>query len=134
MEERNVRRSRAVPQEETPIRGAQLLNVKHVAKKLDVSLRTVYNMAEDGTLTTCKIRGCIRFDAIEVENYILLSKFRRDDYQFDFTANDIQDLFDRMSFQIEQTKLGLEKLIADKNQLIADKTNRQRDKEAGMKK
>lgn len=43
------------------------LTAKQAAKRANVSVRTIWRLAETGQLTPRRIRGCTRFDAREID-------------------------------------------------------------------
>jgi hypothetical protein len=92
-----------------------LLRPADVAEILAIDVKTVYSLAANGDLRGCQIRGSLRFDPLDVSDYIFLSKLRRDPRTFSFTRSDIQDLFDLAASRMEETKNHLEKLLAGKS-------------------
>jgi excisionase family DNA binding protein len=100
-----------VAQEAKPIRGDCLMKAEDVAKKLNVSLKTVYLMATDNELPPHRIRSCLRFDSADVDDYLFFSKYRRDN--FHLTPSDKEELFARVNAQIEQAKDFIQKLLDD---------------------
>jgi len=52
----------------------RLLSVNEVAKVLSVSQRTVHDMAQKGDIPVHRIRGSIRFNPADVDDYIFFSK------------------------------------------------------------
>ena len=44
-----------------------LLKYKDVARRLAICERSVYNLADEGTLTRIRLRGAVRFSEAEVE-------------------------------------------------------------------
>ena len=57
-----------------PIRG-ELMTPTEVAKKFRVGLSTVYAMVTKYELPAHRIRGSLRFDSADVDDYLFFSKF-----------------------------------------------------------
>jgi excisionase family DNA binding protein len=102
-------KSMSASQEAKPIRGDCLMRPGDVAKKLNVSVKTVYLMAADNELPPHRIRSCLRFDSADVDDYLFFSKYRRDNFRL--TPSDKKELFERVNAQIEQAKDFIQKLL-----------------------
>jgi predicted DNA-binding transcriptional regulator AlpA len=72
---RNMRGSKAVPQEERPVRS-KLWTATQVGERLNLSEKTIYNWKKTGELPIdyFYIHGNLRFDSADVEDLISLSK------------------------------------------------------------
>jgi excisionase family DNA binding protein len=106
-EEKSMRGNTA--QEAKPIRGNCLMKPGDVAKKLAISVKTVYLMAADNELPPHRIRSCLRFDSADVDDYLFFSKYRQDNLHL--TPSDKEELFNRVNDQIEQAKDFIQKLL-----------------------
>jgi excisionase family DNA binding protein len=102
-------RNETTLQEIRPIRGERLLTPEEVAEKLNVSVKTVYTMANDNELPPHRIRSLLRFDEADVFDYVFFSKFRRDNIHC--KPSDIKELYERFNDQIEYSKEYVTKFI-----------------------
>jgi predicted DNA-binding transcriptional regulator AlpA len=70
-----MRGSKAIPQEEKPLRG-ELWTAVQVGERLNLSEKTIYNWKKSGDLPIdyFYIHGNLRFDSADVEDYITISK------------------------------------------------------------
>jgi excisionase family DNA binding protein len=96
-----------------PLRGERLMTPQEVAGRLRVSVKTVYNMAAESEIPPHRIRGSLRFDAADIDDYIFFSKFRGGDIRY--SPSDIKGVFERVNDQIEQAKRYMETFLASKS-------------------
>jgi excisionase family DNA binding protein len=94
-----------------PIRGERLMTPDEVAEKLRISTKTVYAMVTSNELPPHKIRGSLRFDSADIDDYIFFSKFWRGNSRL--KSSDAEELFERVNSQIEQAKDYVKKLVEE---------------------
>ena len=88
-----------------PVRG-EILLPEEVAKRLRVSLKTVYTMATKGELPTRHVRSMLRFDSMDVDDYLFFSKFHSG--YLKLSEVDKKQIIERLEEQIHHTKNYLE--------------------------
>jgi predicted DNA-binding transcriptional regulator AlpA len=103
-----MRGSKSVPQKERPVRG-ELLTAVQVGERLNLSEKTIYNWKKSGELPIdyFYINGNLRFDSADVEDYILLSRFKSQKAQLD--PYHIEEWLERTEQQIADMKEFLRK-------------------------
>jgi excisionase family DNA binding protein len=84
----------------------QLLTVSDVAKRLNVSERTVHTMAQEGDIPVHRIRTCIRFDPSDVDDFVFFSKCATSPKYINLS--DKEELMKRFDERNEQAKAYLE--------------------------
>jgi hypothetical protein len=103
-----VRESKAVPQKERTIRG-RLMTAVEVGERLNLDETTIYNWRKSDKLPIdyFYINGNLRFDSADVEDYILLSRFKSQNAQLD--PYHIEEWLERTEQQIADMKEFLRK-------------------------
>ena len=92
----------------SPIRG-ELMTPHEVAKKLRVSINTIYNMTTNGELPAHRIRYSLRFDSADVDDYLFFSKFNYSGKKL--SAIDKEQIMNRFEDQMAHLRCYIEKFI-----------------------
>ena len=99
----------AVPLEKVPVHKC-LLTPGEVAKMLAVSDKQVYRMAQNKEIPCHRVSCSIRFDPLDIEDYIFFSKGAPSNIQI--RPSDAKELLQRIDERNDQEKAFLEGLIA----------------------
>jgi len=93
----------------SPIRG-ELMTPQEVAKKLRVSIHTIYHMTTNGELPAHRIRCSLRFDSADVDDYLFFSKFNYSGFKL-LSAIDKEQIMNRFEDQMAHLRRYIEKFI-----------------------
>jgi hypothetical protein len=105
--------SKAASQEAKPVRG-RLMTAVEVSERLNLDETTLYNWRKSDKLPIdyFYINGNLRFDSADVEDYILLSRFKSQKAQIDpyhieeWLERTEQQIADMKAFLGEHTRAG----------------------------
>lgn len=111
-----MRQSKAVPQEEKPLRG-ELLIPEEVAQKLRMGMKSVYAMAANGEIPAHRIRCSLRFDSADVDDYIFFSKDYTGIRNLRLSDITVRDITERAYSQIDHTLNYIKKFAAQKKEV-----------------
>jgi excisionase family DNA binding protein len=90
------------------VRG-ELLTTPEVARKFRIGVSTVYQMAANGEIPSHHIRGNLRFDSADIDDYLFFSKFHGG--YLNLSALDKKQILDRVENEIAHARRYIEKLI-----------------------
>ena len=104
----------------TAIRG-ELLKPQEVAKFLKVSVNTVYHMVTYSEIPAHYIRGSIRFDSADVDDYLFFSKFSGG--YLKLSNVDKEHILNRIEDQIYHLRKYIERFINKSKKLSKENVN-----------
>jgi excisionase family DNA binding protein len=93
-----------------PIRG-YFLKPDEVAKKLNVCLKTVHNLATSNEIPPHRVRTSLRFDSADVDDYMFFSKFSRRVSNLSISRIEKEEILARFEDQVMQALAYVEKII-----------------------